>query len=154
MPGSSWHKFWTQWPCCHLTTYKGRHMSKRTRALHKHLLFNLLCQLSASPSPPTQPASWHGQQKWYLGRQPVVPSFQKPFLNFIWCFPMEEKRVRRGFLSLGKTPHLFLKRCQCPTLLQFTQLQCLPISFTWKVSLLSRRNGTTTWHCSWIHKTF
>lgn len=153
MPGSSPHQFWAWWPYWHLTTYKGLHVSKTTKVLHTHLLSNLLCQLSASPSPPTQPAPWYVQQKQYLGRQLLVPTSQKPFLNFILCFPVEKRRVRRYFPSLGKILHLFLKGCQCPKLLQFTQLQCLPISFTWKVSLLSRRNSITTWHCSWIHKT-
>lgn len=87
------------------------------------------------------------------GQTALVPTFQKPFLNFVWCFPTKKKRGRRHSPSLGKALRLFLKRCQCPKLPQQTWLQCLPISFTGK-SVLSRRNSTIAWHCSWIHETF
>lgn len=149
---SSRHKFWTRWPYCHLTTSKGLHMNTKTRALHKHLLSNLLCQLPVSPMPPTQSASWHLQRKQGIWADSL---WSPPSRSLSWILydVFKWRRGRRCFPSLGKALHLFLKRCQCPKLLQFTQLQYLPISFTRKVSLLSRRNSTITWHCSWIHKT-
>lgn len=145
MPGSSRPKFRTWWLYCHLMTYQVLHMSKRPRTLQKHLFSSPLCQLPASPTPPTQPTSRHLQQ----GEQGIPadslwsPHPPEAFLGFyiVMFLNGEERKRQEMFSFFGEKPVSVLKRNQCRRLLQFTQLQCLPISFTQEDSPLSRKKA-------------